>query len=73
MRNHRDVVALLLAKCVDKKRQWKPPSKKEQGEKLHMPKPEEHEGIPQHQHYPLAKRREDINPKYHEEKDQDVA
>jgi hypothetical protein len=31
-----------------------------------MPKPEEHEGMPQHQQSPHAKRCEDISPKYHE-------
>jgi hypothetical protein len=38
------------------------------------PKPdEEHEGMPQHRHCPHAKRREDRNPKYHEELQKDVA
>jgi hypothetical protein len=32
-----------------------------------MSKPQEHESMPQHQHYPLAKHLEDRNPKYHEE------
>jgi hypothetical protein len=32
----------------------------------HRPKPEEQAGMPQHQHCPLAKRREEKNPKYHE-------
>jgi hypothetical protein len=32
----------------------------------HMPKPEEQEGMPQHQNCPHAKHREDKNPKYHE-------
>jgi hypothetical protein len=39
----------------------------------HMPKPEEQEGIPQHQHCPLAKHHEDKSPKYHEEQQKDVA
>jgi hypothetical protein len=34
--------------------------------------PEEHEGVPQYQHCPLAKRRGDRNPKYHEEHLKDV-
>jgi hypothetical protein len=42
-----------------KKKKWKPPSKKEQGGKSHMPKPEEQEGMPQHQHCPPAKRHEE--------------
>jgi hypothetical protein len=29
------------------------------------PKPEEKDGMPQHQHCPLAKHRGDKNPKYH--------
>jgi hypothetical protein len=41
-------------------------------EKRENPKPEEHEGMPQHQHCPLAKRRGDRNPKYHEEQQKDV-
>jgi hypothetical protein len=32
-----------------------------------MTKPEEQEGMPPHQHYSHTKRREDINPTYHEE------
>jgi hypothetical protein len=32
----------------------------------HRPKPEEQEGMPQHEHCPLAKRREDRDPKCHE-------
>jgi hypothetical protein len=36
-------------------------------EKPHTPKPEEEEGVPQHQHCPPAKHREDKNPRYHEE------
>jgi hypothetical protein len=31
------------------------------------------EGMPQDEHYPLAKRRGDRNPKYHEEQQKDVA
>jgi hypothetical protein len=34
---------------------------------------EEYEGMPQHQHYPPAKRCEDRNPNYSEEQQQDVA
>jgi hypothetical protein len=37
------------------------------------PMPDEHEDMPQHQHSPLAKRRGDRNPKYHEEQHEDVA
>jgi hypothetical protein len=36
-------------------------------EKPLMPKPEEPEGMPQHQHCPLAKRRGDRYPKNYEE------
>jgi hypothetical protein len=36
-------------------------------------KPEEHEGMPQHQHCPLEKRRGDRNPECHEEQQKDVA
>jgi hypothetical protein len=42
-------------------------------EKTHRPKPEEQEDMPQHQHSPPAKRRDDMNPKYHEEEQKDVA
>jgi hypothetical protein len=31
------------------------------------PEPEEREGMPQHQHCPLAKHRGDRNPKYHDQ------
>jgi hypothetical protein len=46
---------------------------KQKEEKRKEPKPEEHEGMPQHQHCPLAKLRGDRNPKYHEEQHKDVA
>jgi hypothetical protein len=46
------------------KKQWKPPSKKE--ERREKPKPEEQEGMPQHRHCPPAKRRGDRNSEYHE-------
>jgi hypothetical protein len=36
-------------------------------------KPEEHEGMPQRQHCPHAKRREDWKSEYHEEQQKDVA
>jgi hypothetical protein len=39
----------------------------------HIPKPEEHEGMPQHQHCPHVKHSKDKNPKYHEEQYSDVA
>jgi hypothetical protein len=39
---------------------------------LHMSKSEEHEGMPQHQHRPHAKRREDMNQKYNEDHEKDV-
>jgi hypothetical protein len=42
-------------------------------EKTHMPKPEEHEGMPQHQDCPPAKRREGRSPKYQEEQQKEVA
>jgi hypothetical protein len=37
------------------------------------PTPEEKKGMPHHQHYPPARRREDRNPKDHEEQRKDVA
>jgi hypothetical protein len=40
---------------------------KQKGGKPPRPKPEEHEGKPQHHHYPLEKRPEDRHPKYLEE------
>jgi hypothetical protein len=46
---------------------------KQNEEKRGKPKPEEQEGMPQHQHCPPAKRRRDGNPDYHEEKKKDVA
>jgi hypothetical protein len=39
----------------------------------HMPEPEEHECMPHHHHCPIAKGREDKNPKCHEEQHKDVA
>jgi hypothetical protein len=36
-------------------------------ERRKKPKPEEHEGMPQHRHSPPAKLCEDRNPKYYEE------
>jgi hypothetical protein len=58
--------------CLEEKNR-KTPSKKEKvgGEIPCMPKPEEQEGMPQHQHCPPAKHREDKNPKYHEEQQKD--
>jgi hypothetical protein len=41
--------------------------------KPHKPKPVEQEGMPQYQHCPYAKHREDKNPKYHEDQRRDVA
>jgi hypothetical protein len=46
---------------------------KQKEDKRKEPKPEEHEGIPQHQHCPLEKRRGDRNPVCHEEQQKDVA
>jgi hypothetical protein len=46
---------------------------KQKEERREKPKPEEQEGMPQHKHCPPAKRREDRNPKYHEEQQKDVA
>jgi hypothetical protein len=43
-----------------KKKQWRPPSKKKKRGK--KSKPEEQEGMPRRQHYPLEKRRGDRNP-----------
>jgi hypothetical protein len=42
-------------------------SKGKKRENPHMPKPEEHGGMPQHLHFPHAKHREDRNPKDHDE------
>jgi hypothetical protein len=50
---------VILSSNSYKKKQWKPPSKKKKREK--KPKPEELEGMPQLQHCPHAKRREDRN------------
>jgi hypothetical protein len=38
----------------------------------HIAKPEEHEGMPQHQHCLPSKHREDRKPKSHEEQQKDV-
>jgi hypothetical protein len=45
-------------------------AKKEERKK---PKPEEQEGMPQHQYCPPEKRRGDRNPECHEEQQKDVA
>jgi hypothetical protein len=37
-------------------------TKQKKEERRKKPKPEEHEGMPQHQHCPLEKRRGDKNP-----------
>jgi hypothetical protein len=52
-----------------KKKECKPPIKKGKirREKPRRLKPKEHGDMPQHRHYLPAKRREDRNPKYHEE------
>jgi hypothetical protein len=42
-------------------------------ERWKKPKPQEHEAMAQHQHCPLAKRREDRNQKYHEDQQKDIA
>jgi hypothetical protein len=42
-------------------------------EKRGKPKPEEQEGMPQHQHCPLSKHHGDRSPEYHEEQQKDVA
>jgi hypothetical protein len=61
------------------KKQRRPPSKKKSNEGMHKKKkkkPEEREGMPQHQQCPLdvLQRVAEIwNPKYHEEKEKDVA
>jgi hypothetical protein len=67
---------IILNRCDNEKwpymeKQWRPPGKKRKGGK--KPKPEEQGGMPQHQHCPPAKRREDRNPKCHEKLQQDVA
>jgi hypothetical protein len=40
---------------------------KQKEERRKIPKPEKQEGMPQHHYCPPTKRREDRNPKYHEE------
>jgi hypothetical protein len=45
---------------------------KHKEERRKKPKPEEQEGMPQHQHCPHAKRRGDLNPKCHEEQQKDT-
>jgi hypothetical protein len=40
---------------------------KQKEERRKKPKPEEHEGMPQHHHCPPARHLEDRNPQYHEE------
>jgi hypothetical protein len=47
--------------------------RKRRGGGPHTPKPEEKEGMPHHLHCPLAKHREDKDPKYNEEHYKDVA
>jgi hypothetical protein len=42
-------------------------TKQKEEKRNKKPKPEEHEGMPQHQRCPPTKRRGDRNPKYHEE------
>jgi hypothetical protein len=59
------VILFLLEKAAE--------TPKQKEEKRENPKPEEHDGMPQHQHRPHAKRRGDRNPKYHEAKHKDVA
>jgi hypothetical protein len=63
--------------CVDfyKNRQWKPQRKREHGGgKSYRPEPdEEQEGMPQHQHCPPAKRRDERSPTYRENQQKDVA
>jgi hypothetical protein len=55
-----------------KKKQWRPPSKREERRKK-ISKPEEQEGMPKHQHCPPEKRRGDKNLECHEEQQKDVA
>jgi hypothetical protein len=47
--------------------------KGKRGKNPNIPKPEEHEGMPHHQHCPLATHREYKNQKYHEEHQNDIA
>jgi hypothetical protein len=54
-----------------KKKQWRPPTKKKKRRK--KPKPEEQDGMPQHQHCPPEKRCGDKNPECHEQQQKDVA
>jgi hypothetical protein len=60
-----------MATLSYKKKQWRPPSKR--NKRGRKPKPEEEEGMPQRQQCPHAKRRGDRNPEYHEEQEKDVA
>jgi hypothetical protein len=63
----------LYIKLFYKKKQWRPPSKKKKDERKKKPKPEEQEGMPQHQHCPPEKRRGHKIPECHEEQPRDVA
>jgi hypothetical protein len=51
----------------------KPKGNKQGGENPHMPKPEEHGGMPQPWHCPRAKHLEDMSPKYHEKQHKNVS
>jgi hypothetical protein len=63
----------IFQKLSYKKKQWRPPSKKEERREKKISKPEEQEGVPQHQHCPPEKRRGDKNPECHEKQQKDVA
>jgi hypothetical protein len=63
------VVATNFISILTRKGSENRQAKSRKEEKPYMPKPEKQEDMPQHQHCPHAKRREDKNPKYHEEHD----
>jgi hypothetical protein len=62
-----EIQKILKEKAVEATKQEK------KGERKKKPKPEEQEGMPQHQRCPPEKRRGDRNPECHEEQQKDVA
>jgi hypothetical protein len=60
-----------MKKLLTRKKAAETTKQKEEKRKKH--EPEEQECMPQHQHCPLAKRRGNRNPKYHEKQQKDVA
>jgi hypothetical protein len=61
------------AKNTDKKKGTRRENPHERGKTPYMPKPEDEEGMPQHEHCPPPKCPEDRNPNYHEVQQKDVA